>query len=50
MNNIYKGQIKEMNLNPKVKDITTYYILGSHDETHYKNGGATVNDAIANNI
>ncbi len=21
---------------PKVKDITTYYILGSHDETHYK--------------
>ena len=28
---------------PKVKDIKTKYILGSHDETHYKNGGATVN-------
>ncbi len=28
---------------PKVKGITTYYILGSHDETHYKNGKATIN-------
>ena len=27
---------------PKVKDLKTYYILGSHDETHYKNGHATV--------
>ena len=32
---------------PKVKDITTYYILGSHDETHYKNGGATVNEWVS---
>ena len=29
------------------KDITTYYILGSHDETHYKNGGATVNEWVS---
>ena len=28
---------------PKIDGITTYYILGSHDETHYKNGQATVN-------
>jgi len=28
---------------PKVKGITTKYILGSHDETHYKNDQATVN-------
>lgn len=27
---------------PEVKGIKTYYILGSHDETHYKNGGATL--------
>ena len=27
---------------PKVKGIDTYYILGSHDETHYKNGQSTV--------
>lgn len=27
---------------PEVDGITTYYILGSHDETHYKNGQATV--------
>ena len=27
---------------PKVNGMTTYYILGSHDETHYKNGQATV--------
>lgn len=26
---------------PKVKGIKTHFILGSHDETHYKNGGAT---------
>lgn len=32
---------------PKVKDITTYYILGSHDETHYKNGGTTVNEWVS---
>lgn len=32
---------------PKVKDITTYYILGSHDETHYKNGMATINEWIS---
>jgi len=28
---------------PYVEGITTKYILGSHDETHYKNGQATVN-------
>ncbi|MBR2833779.1 MAG: metallophosphoesterase family protein [Bacilli bacterium] len=27
---------------PEIDGITTYYILGSHDETHYKNGQATV--------
>lgn len=27
---------------PEVDGITTYYILGSHDETHYKNGQSTV--------
>lgn len=27
---------------PKIDSLTTYYILGSHDETHYKNGQATV--------
>lgn len=27
---------------PKIDGITTHYILGSHDETHYKNGQATV--------
>ena len=27
---------------PQVEGMTTYYILGSHDETHYKNGRATV--------
>lgn len=27
---------------PKIDGMTTYYILGSHDETHYKNGQATV--------
>ena len=28
---------------PEIDGMTTYYILGSHDETHYKNGQATVN-------
>ena len=28
---------------PYVDGIVTYYILGSHDESHYKNGQATVN-------
>lgn len=32
---------------PKVKGITTKYILGSHDETHYKNGQATINSWIS---
>ena len=32
---------------PKVRGITTKYILGSHDETHYKNGQATVNSWIS---
>ena len=27
---------------PKIDGMDTYYILGSHDETHYKNGQATV--------
>ena len=26
---------------PEIDGMTTYYILGSHDETHYKNGQAT---------
>ena len=32
---------------PKVNGITTKYILGSHDETHYKNGQVTVNKWIS---
>ena len=32
---------------PKVDGITTKYILGSHDETHYKNGQATLNKWIS---
>ncbi len=28
---------------PEIDGMQTYYILGSHDETHYKNGQATVN-------
>ncbi len=32
---------------PKVRGITTEYILGSHDETHYKNGQATVNNWLS---
>ncbi|MBR6950045.1 MAG: metallophosphoesterase family protein [Bacilli bacterium] len=31
---------------PKVDGITTYYILGSHDETHYKNGQSTLSEWI----
>lgn len=31
---------------PEVDGIITYYILGSHDETHYKNGGATINNFL----
>ena len=27
---------------PEIEGMTTYYILGSHDETHYKNGQSTV--------
>ena len=32
---------------PKIKGITTKYILGSHDESHYKNGQATINEWIS---
>ena len=32
---------------PEIDGITTYYILGSHDETHYKNGGATINNVVS---
>lgn len=32
---------------PKVSGITTKYILGSHDETHYKNGQATINSWVS---
>ena len=32
---------------PKVNGITTKYILGSHDETHYKNDQATVNTWVS---
>ena len=32
---------------PYVDGMKTYYILGSHDETHYKNGGATVNKWVS---
>ena len=31
------------NMYPYVDGLTTYYILGSHDETHQKNGGARIN-------
>ena len=31
---------------PKIDGMTTYYILGSHDETHYKNGQATMDQWI----
>ena len=32
---------------PRIDGITTYYILGSHDETHYKNGQATIDKWIS---
>ena len=32
---------------PEIEGIKTYYILGSHDETHYKNGQATVNERLS---
>ncbi len=32
---------------PEIDGMTTYYILGSHDETHYKNGQATVNSWLS---
>lgn len=32
---------------PEIDGITTKYILGSHDETHYKNGQATVNEWVS---
>lgn len=32
---------------PNIDGLTTYYILGSHDETHYKNGQATLNEWIS---
>jgi len=32
---------------PEIAGMKTYYILGSHDETHYKNGGATINNFLS---
>ena len=32
---------------PEIEGITTYYILGSHDESLYKNGGATINNILS---
>ena len=32
---------------PEIDGLTTYYILGSHDETHYKNGQATLDQWIS---
>ena len=32
---------------PEINGITTYYIFGSHDETHYKNNQSTINDWIS---
>lgn len=32
---------------PYIEGITTYFILGNHDETHIRNGGANVGIAIA---
>ena len=31
---------------PEINGMKTYYILGSHDETHYKNAGATINNFL----
>ncbi len=39
------GYVAEMY--PYIDGMKTYYILGSHDETHYKNGGATVNKWVS---
>ena len=35
-----------INMYPYIDGMKTYYILGSHDETHYKNGQATVDFAL----
>ena len=32
---------------PEIDGMTTYYILGSHDETHYKNGQATLDSWLS---
>ncbi len=32
---------------PEIDGMTTYYILGSHDESLYKNGGATINNILS---
>lgn len=32
---------------PEIEGMTTYYILGSHDETHYKNGQATLDSWLS---
>ena len=32
---------------PEIDGMTTYYILGSHDETHYKNGQSTADNWIS---
>ena len=32
---------------PEIEGITTSFLEGSHDETHYKNGGATLHNAIS---
>lgn len=32
---------------PEIEGMKTYYILGSHDETLYKNGGATLNNILS---
>ena len=31
---------------PEIAGMMTYFILGSHDETFYKNGGATINNFV----
>ncbi len=32
---------------PEIEGLTTYYILGSHDETHYKNNQSTINEWVS---
>lgn len=32
---------------PKVNGITTYYITGNHDMTHYRNGGASIDHFLS---